>query len=235
MDLQGAAEGLGLERFMDNNQEVEADFEPKADIFEKKEEYTIHVSLPGAKKDDVGVDWDGEHSILRVAGVVHRPGVDEQMLEQLIVDGRKREVGVFEKAIRLGTQRDPANIDVAGIKAKMTDGVLVIGVPKIEVQHKKRDVPITSETPSPERSTTIDNYHEVQMHDAESAEKLNTETGKDKEMEQEKEKQVNSQETLPVYQAENEKPQAVKDPRPDTDWEHDGSDDEGEYIKINVD
>ncbi|RJE17368.1 Hsp20/alpha crystallin family, partial [Aspergillus sclerotialis] len=104
-------------------------------------------------KSDVGVDWDGEHSVVRVAGVVHRPGVDEEMMSHLIVDGRKRETGVFEKTIRLGTSKDPASVDVEGITAKMVDGVLVIRVPKVEKTFEKKEVHVGgSSSPSPARS-----------------------------------------------------------------------------------
>ena len=152
IDLNGAAEDLGLDKYTAPRNNSDADFEPRADLFDVSESYLIHLSLPGAKKEDAGVDWDGENSILRVAGVVHRPGADEKLLSQLVVDGRKRETGVFEKAIRLGTKNEPASIDVAGITAKMTDGVLVIMVPKIEVEHKKREVPISgSASLSPRR------------------------------------------------------------------------------------
>jgi len=146
--LSTAAEGLGLsaDRFTAGRTNQEVNFEPRADIFENKDLYTIHLSLPGAKKSDLGVDYDGENSVLRVTGVVHRPDVDERMLKDLVVDGRKRETGVFEKAIRLGTKRDPANIDVAGISAKMTDGVLVVKIPKVEKIHEKREVPITADS-----------------------------------------------------------------------------------------
>lgn len=146
--MSTAAEGLGLsaDRFTAGRTNQEVNFEPRADIFENKGLYTIHLSLPGAKKSDLGVDYDGENSVLRVTGVVHRPDVDEQMLKDLVVDGRKRETGVFEKAIRLGTKRDPANIDVAGISAKMTDGVLVVKIPKVEKVHEKREVPITADS-----------------------------------------------------------------------------------------
>jgi HSP20 family protein len=252
MDLQGVAEGVGLERFMNPaNVDTETDFEPKADIFDQEKQYTIHVSLPGAKKEDVGVDWDGEHSVLRVAGVVHRPGVDESMLEQLVVDGRNSEVGVFEKTIKLGTREEPASIDVAGIKAKMTDGVLIIRVPKVEVEHKKRDVPISnSETPSPQRSTTntiFDADREIEMHDAEidvietPSQTLQTEKGKSKEAEHQPEKQAQASasvldEPLPVYEADqHDNRSATVDQPNDNEWEHDGSEDEGEYVKINVD
>lgn len=147
IDLTNAADGLGLvqDRFTAGRTTAEVDFEPRADIFENPSAYTIHLSLPGAKKEDVGVEYEGEHSTLRITGVVHRPEVDEQMMGELVVDGRKRETGVFEKAIRLGTKRDPANIDVAGITAKMTDGVLVVRIPKATPTEQKREVNISTE------------------------------------------------------------------------------------------
>lgn len=162
VDLNGAAEGLGLtaDRFTAGRTSNEVDFEPRCDIFENNELYSVHLSLPGAKKSDIGVDYDGEHSVLRVTGVVHRPDVDEQMLNELVVDGRKRETGVFEKAIRLGTKRDPAMIDVAGITAKMTDGVLVVKVPKIQKQTEKREVPISTHISDTEQADFEDDYSE---------------------------------------------------------------------------
>ncbi|EXJ83370.1 hypothetical protein A1O1_06991 [Capronia coronata CBS 617.96] len=153
VDLTSAAEGLGLDigRYS-SPRSHDSDFEPRTDIFDTASQYLIHLSLPGAKKSDVGVEWDGEHSLLRVTGVVHRPGVDEETLSHLVVDGRKRETGVFEKNIRLGTEKEPVDIDVSGIAAKMIDGVLVISVPKNEkTRFQKREVRIDS-SPSVEKS-----------------------------------------------------------------------------------
>jgi len=82
------------------------------------------------------------------------------MLNELVVDGRKRETGVFEKAIRLGTKRDPASIDVAGISAKMTDGVLVVKIPKVEKVHQKREVPITADPVEEGQADYEDEYSE---------------------------------------------------------------------------
>ncbi len=246
IDLAGAAENLGLDKYAAPRNNSDADFEPRADLFDTPESYLIHLSLPGAKKEDVGVDWDGENSILRVAGVVHRPGADEKLLNQLVVDGRKRETGVFEKAIRLGTKSDPASIDVAGITAKMTDGILVIRVPKIEVEHKKRDVPISgSASPSPQRNEKdllfdADADVDEEMHEApvEQAptpveakmdmEKAMNEHRKKKEIEarDDRSETAGREEQLPRYE------ESAND---ESDWEKAGSDDEGEYVKINVD
>jgi HSP20 family protein len=242
VDLAGAAENLGLDKYSSARENTEADFEPRADLFDTTDSYIVHLSLPGAKKEDVGVDWDGENSVLRVAGVVYRPGADEKLLSQLVVDGRKRETGVFEKAIRLGTKNDPASIDVAGISAKMTDGVLFIRIPKVEVEHTKRDVPISGSTePSPQRNEQSLLFDaDEDMYDAPSQpapaqneakkdlEKAMHENTKEKEVEarDDRSETAGREEQLPRYQesANNE-----------SDWEKDGSEDEGDYVKINVD
>ncbi|KAJ8116340.1 hypothetical protein OPT61_g2213 [Boeremia exigua] len=116
------------------------DFTPDADIFDTSLSYFIHVSLPGAKKEDVGVNWDAEKSELSVAGVIYRPG-DEELLKTLAMSERK--VGPFERKIRLGTRANPAHVDADGITAKLEDGVLRIEVRKEEegfVEIKKVDI-----------------------------------------------------------------------------------------------
>ena len=116
------------------------DFTPPADVFDTEDAYIVHVSLPGAKKEDVGVNWDADKSEISVAGVVYRPG-DEDFLKTLALD--ERTVGVFEKKIRLGSRASPAQVDVDAIAAKMEDGVLVVQIPKLDreyVEVKKVDI-----------------------------------------------------------------------------------------------
>lgn len=116
------------------------DFHPDVDIFDTSESFVVHVSLPGAKKQDVGVSWDAERSELSIAGVVHRPG-DEEFLKTLALDERK--VGAFERKVRLGSRANPASIDIEGITARMEDGVLTVEVPKLDagyVEIKKVDI-----------------------------------------------------------------------------------------------
>lgn len=116
------------------------DHTPDADVFDTENAFVIHVSLPGAKKEDVGVNWDADKSELSVAGVIYRPG-DEEFLKALAVNERK--VGAFEKKIRLGTRATPAHIDIDGITAKLEDGILRVEVPKLDsgyVEIKKVDI-----------------------------------------------------------------------------------------------
>ena len=115
------------------------DFTPPADIFDTEEAYVVHISLPGAKKEDIGVNWDADKSELNVAGVIYRPG-DEAFLKTLALDERK--VGVFDRKVKFGSKVNPANVDADGISAKMEDGILMVTVPKVEsfVEVKKVDI-----------------------------------------------------------------------------------------------
>jgi HSP20 family protein len=100
----------------------------------------VHVSLPGAKKEDVGVNWDAEKSELSIAGVIYRPG-DEDFLKSLALDERK--VGAFERKVRLGSRANPAQVDTDMITAKLEDGILRVEVPKLDkdyVEIKKVDI-----------------------------------------------------------------------------------------------
>ncbi|KAJ4376575.1 hypothetical protein N0V86_006689 [Didymella sp. IMI 355093] len=124
----------------DTTKKDNEDFTPEVDIFDTPSAYIIHISLPGAKKEDVGVNWDVEKSELSVAGVIYRPG-DEEFLKTLAMNERK--VGPFEKKIRLGTRANPAHVDAEGITAKLEDGVLRVEVRKEDegfVEIKKVDI-----------------------------------------------------------------------------------------------
>lgn len=124
----------------DTTKKDNEDFTPEADIFDTPSAYIIHISLPGAKKEDVGVNWDAEKSELSVAGVIYRPG-DEELLKTLAMNERK--VGPFERKIRLGSRANPAHVDAESITAKLEDGVLRVEVRKEDegfVEIKKVDI-----------------------------------------------------------------------------------------------
>ncbi len=116
------------------------DLTPEADVFDTEDAYIVHMSLPGAKKEDVGVNWNADKSELSVAGVIYRPG-DEEFLKTLALDERK--VGVFERKVRLGSRAMPAQVDADSISAKMEDGILIVTIPKLDREYvdvKKVDI-----------------------------------------------------------------------------------------------
>ncbi|PFH59051.1 hypothetical protein XA68_12889 [Ophiocordyceps unilateralis] len=110
-------------------------FTPPVDVYSTATAYIVHMSLPGARKSDVGVDWDPHRASLRVAGVLHRPG-DESDLAALV--SAERRVGFFDRSVPLPPldTAAPADADVAvdaaAITAKMEHGILVVVVPKLE-------------------------------------------------------------------------------------------------------
>lgn len=109
----------------------EDSFRPPVDVFNTLNNWTIHVALPGAKKEDIGVNWDPTKTLLTISGVVYRPG-DEAFLEGMVSGERK--VGLFERSVKLppagGDEKE--EVDGDSITAKMEDGVLVVTVPKAE-------------------------------------------------------------------------------------------------------
>lgn len=119
----------------------ENSFIPPVDVFSTEKEYVLHVALPGAKKEDVGVNWDAEKGLLNLAGVVYRQG-DEEFLKTLSKSERK--VGAFERTVKLPPgNEEKEEIDGDAITAKLEDGVLIVTVPKIEkewTEVKKVDI-----------------------------------------------------------------------------------------------
>ncbi|KAK2626120.1 hypothetical protein QTJ16_004382 [Diplocarpon rosae] len=122
----------GLENTDADNENT---FTPPLDIFSTSSAYILHLALPGAKKEDVDVNWDVDAGSLHIAGVVYRPG-DEDFLKTLRCGERK--VGSFERAVKLPPaagldgEKEDGEVDAEGISAKLQDGILVVTVPKVE-------------------------------------------------------------------------------------------------------
>lgn len=114
---------------------TEGSFAPPMDLFEQDDKWILHLAVPGAKKADIGINWDADRSVLSIGGVIHRPG-DEDFLQGLITS--ERSVGLFSREVRLpplaeghSSQRSKEEVDSEGIEAKMEDGILFITVPKL--------------------------------------------------------------------------------------------------------
>ncbi|KAK8088858.1 hypothetical protein PG997_003819 [Apiospora hydei] len=99
----------------ENQGQQDGSFVPPLDIFTTEKAYVIHISLPGAVKDDVGVNWDAEKA-------------------SSMLPACERRVGMFERSIKLPPPEvdEKEDIDAFGITARMDNGILIITVPKME-------------------------------------------------------------------------------------------------------
>ncbi|KLU84162.1 hypothetical protein MAPG_03207 [Magnaporthiopsis poae ATCC 64411] len=116
-------------------------FTPPVDVFETASSWVVHVAVPGAKKEDMGIHWQAERSVLAISGVVYRPG-DEALQQGLVSSERK--TGLFKREVRLPPSPSPSSsspsaaatgkmdVDAKGIVARLEDGVLSITVPRVE-------------------------------------------------------------------------------------------------------
>jgi HSP20 family protein len=127
---QAARNQASGETLVPEDNDTENNFTPPIDTFSTPSAYILHVALPGAKKEDVGVNWDAEKGVLNLAGVVYRQG-DEEFLKTLSQSERK--VGVFERIVKLPPgNEEKEEVDGDAITAKLEDGILIVTVPKLE-------------------------------------------------------------------------------------------------------
>lgn len=94
---------------------------PAVDISEDKDNFYLHVELPGLKKDDVKVSY--EDGILTIRGEKKAEREDKDVNYHRI----ERSFGMFERSFRV-----PTRIKEDNIEARFENGVLTITLPKAE-------------------------------------------------------------------------------------------------------
>jgi len=106
--------------------DMAAEWRPRADIIENKEEYLVKAELPAVKKEDVKIDVvDG---MLKIRGERKCVLDDKQ-------DTLHRVESVYGRFLRAFTL--PENVDVARIRAECADGILTVHLPKTAVAMPK--------------------------------------------------------------------------------------------------
>ncbi len=103
-------------------------FTPLADIYETEEALVMELEMPGVRKENVDVRV--EKGILEVFGVVD----DVAEVGEVLV--REFESGSYHRVFQVSS-----DMEVDKITAKMTDGVLILTLPKAEtVKTRKIEV-----------------------------------------------------------------------------------------------
>jgi len=104
---------------------------PATDIYETQEEYVFRLELPGIKKEDIKVEFDGD--TLTITG----ERKEEKEVKKENFHRIERCCGSFKRAFNI-----PKNVDANKIAANMKDGILELKVPKIE-ESKTKAIPIS--------------------------------------------------------------------------------------------
>jgi len=95
---------------------------PTVDAWENEKNYTLHVELPGIKREDVKLTF--EENALTISGERTTESTEENPPQVRI---RERYRGAFSRTVTFRTK-----IDADHISATMEEGVLTITLPKAE-------------------------------------------------------------------------------------------------------
>ncbi len=106
-------------------------YRPNVDILERADELLVLADLPGAKKDQIDIDFEKGVLTLRAA-VPLRQSKDQQYLVH------EYGVGDYYRTFKIGETIDPK-----GIAAEYANGVLTLHLPKAE-SLKPRKIAVTA-------------------------------------------------------------------------------------------
>jgi HSP20 family protein len=98
---------------------------PLVDIEEEDTAYVIEAEVPGAKREDVNIELQGNE--LSITGEI------KERERKGIVRRNTRRVGSFDYRVTLPIHVEPKKID-----AKLSDGVLSVRIPKAEQAQRQR-------------------------------------------------------------------------------------------------
>lgn len=110
--------------------------EPAVNIRNKEAHYLIEVAAPGFKKSDFKVELD--QGILTISA--QKEAIEEEATAEKKEGYLHKEFATNEFKRTFNVQENA--IDVEGIKANYDAGVLVISIPKKEVEETKLDIDI---------------------------------------------------------------------------------------------
>lgn len=113
-----------MSNFFTDNADMHAGnsfFRPTVDVVENEDNYDVHVSVPGVKKEDISIDLKGNE--LTVSGE------RQQRTENKTSTCHVGEIryGKFSRTFFL-----PEQVDQDKIEAKFKDGMLHVSIPKVE-------------------------------------------------------------------------------------------------------
>ncbi len=110
-------------------------FLPPIDIVEKEGKIVVYVDLPGFKSEDISIEFEGKHLLLKGTKRIDKTG--NKGLNFICLE---RKFGHFERRIYLG--KEP---DIEKTQAILSRGVLRINIPLLKESAEKVKIKIREE------------------------------------------------------------------------------------------
>jgi HSP20 family protein len=103
-----------------------------SNISENESDYLVEISAPGLKKEDIKIEL--ENDVLKISSNV------ENEKEEKNENYHKREFykSSFERSFAI-----PKGVNKNEISATMTDGILIVEIPKMKEEKKNENIKIT--------------------------------------------------------------------------------------------
>jgi HSP20 family protein len=98
---------------------------PAVDVYQDKDQFTVHAELPGLKKEEIEISLHGD--TLTIAGERKLHGSADQAFRT------ERFFGKFQRSLTL-----PAAVSAEHVKATYKDGILTVVLPKAEEAKPKQ-------------------------------------------------------------------------------------------------
>lgn len=99
---------------------------PSMNVWETEGAFHAEVELPGVVSDDLEITADGNEITIKAE-------VKHELPEDATSHRRERHRGTFHRVMRL-----PVDVDAERIAASLTNGVLTIELPKLEVSAPRK-------------------------------------------------------------------------------------------------
>ncbi|QOU22348.1 DEBR0S1_13894g1_1 [Brettanomyces bruxellensis] len=120
--------------FFSSNMDVDK-FTPELDVHENDKEYTLKVSVPGAAKDNLSINFNKDDNLLTIEGEIPSTKTEEKNGDKVIHTEIRS--GKFERSMTL-----PRDVNADGIKAGFENGILTLRVPKSEKTDNVKSIDI---------------------------------------------------------------------------------------------
>lgn len=105
-------------------------FRPKADIVESDKEFKLMLDLPGMSKSEIALAIKDDVLTVKGERVV-------ELAEGETFKKQERKRGGFSRSFAL-----PQDVNAAEIKAKFSNGVLIVSLPKSDILKDATSIPI---------------------------------------------------------------------------------------------